>query len=154
MHKGQIIHFNHFAEMRWSERMFFGICILNYVVCLRNRFWLVNAMHLNDKSDENLFSFCHVLASKNEKWVLDYFITHQSKMAHAFIVNFITILAFFVYAGKSEENILSMVLKKNNWLIYFHGLYEKYIIIHLYFITVGWNLSRDFGFFLATKLSN
>ena len=31
----------------------------------------------------------------------DYFISNQSKTAHAFIVNFSTILAFFVYAGKS-----------------------------------------------------
>ena len=43
------------------------------------------------------------LSIKNEKKkVLDYFHAHQSKTAHAFIVNFSTILASFIYAEKSR----------------------------------------------------
>ena len=41
---------------------------------------------------------------KNEKKrVLQYFLSHQSKTVHAFIVDYSTTLAFFVYAGKSRS---------------------------------------------------
>ena len=56
------------------------------------------------QNTQKYISILNTFLSQNENRVLVYFISHQIKTIHAFIVNFSMILAVFVYAGKSCAN--------------------------------------------------
>ena len=58
---------------------------------------------------QTTLKFISILKRFDSEWrALDYFISHQSKTTRIFIVNFSTILAFFVYAGKSRAEFIIM----------------------------------------------
>ena len=66
-----------------------------------------------------------------KKRVLDYFISHQSKMAHVFIVNFSTTFSFFVYAGKSLALLEFKIHVYILFLLYMVLLLKSRVYIHL-----------------------
>ena len=61
--------------------------------------------------------------------MLFYFISHQSKTAHPFIMNFSMILSFFVYAGKShavlEYIFMCHISQSQNSLTHIPGKCDK-----------------------------
>ena len=89
---------------------------------LGNRFWFccrpkwLIAMLLNDKpcvlnsttkhaKSESITILTRFSLENEEKIMLDYFNSQQSKTAHALIVNFNTILAFFVLCRKITSSV-------------------------------------------------
>ena len=64
--------------------------------------------------------------AQKEKIVFDYFISHQSTTTHAFIVNFSTILAFFVYAGKPRAVLECKITHSRDIVSKVSNLHQRY----------------------------